>query len=115
MIRSVCIYEEDCNCGDYSDKRAGSQRMQRGDSEVVAETKAGNITKEDLYQTLKDNAGADALNMLVQQKYSMINTMSPTKKSTKAERVQKSMGDQLNQLIDQKAKTSSKNRSNTNF
>lgn len=27
-----------------------------GDSEVVAETKAGNITKEDLYQTLKDNA-----------------------------------------------------------
>ncbi|MDI5790139.1 hypothetical protein PO124_22245 [Bacillus licheniformis] len=62
--------------------------MQRGDSEVVAETKAGNITKEDLYQTLKDNAGADALNMLVQTKYSMINTMSPTKKSTKAERVQ---------------------------
>lgn len=103
MIRSVCIYEEDCNCGDYSDKRAGSQRMRWGDSEVVAETKAGNITKEDLYQTLKDNAGADALNMLVQQKVLDDKyDVSDKEIDKKLNEYKKSMGDQLNQLIDQK-------------
>ncbi|MEC4200625.1 peptidylprolyl isomerase PrsA [Bacillus paralicheniformis] len=74
-----------------------------GDSEVVAETKAGNITKEDLYQTLKDNAGADALNMLVQQKVLDDKyDVSDKEVDKKLNEYKKSMGDQLNQLIDQK-------------
>ncbi|OMI25807.1 peptidylprolyl isomerase [Bacillus haynesii] len=74
-----------------------------GDSEVVAETKAGNITKEDLYQTLKDNAGADALNMLVQQKVLDDKyDVSDKEIDKKLNEYKKSMGDQLNQLIDQK-------------
>ena len=74
-----------------------------GDSEVVAETKAGNITKEDLYQTLKDNAGADALNMLVQQKVLDDKyNVSDKEIDKKLNEYKKSMGDQLNQLIDQK-------------
>ncbi|KYC81417.1 peptidylprolyl isomerase [Bacillus licheniformis] len=74
-----------------------------GDSEVVAETKAGNITKEDLYQTLKDNAGADALNMLVQQKVLDDKyDVSDNEIDKKLNEYKKSMGDQLNQLIDQK-------------
>ncbi|MBO0518365.1 peptidylprolyl isomerase PrsA, partial [Streptomyces beijiangensis] len=72
-----------------------------GDSEVVAETKAGNITKEDLYQTLKDNAGADALNMLVQQKVLDDKyDVSDKEIDKKLNEYKKSMGDQLNQLID---------------
>lgn len=74
-----------------------------GDSEVVAETKAGNITKEDLYQTLKDNAGADALNMLVQQKVLDDKyNVSDKEIDKKLNEYKKSMGDQLNQLIEQK-------------
>ncbi|MFP7348660.1 peptidylprolyl isomerase [Bacillus licheniformis] len=74
-----------------------------GDSEVVAETKAGNITKEDLYQTLKDNAGADALNMLIQQKVLDDKyDVSDKEIDKKLNEYKKSMGDQLNQLIDQK-------------
>ena len=74
-----------------------------GNSEVVAETKAGNITKEDLYQTLKDNAGADALNMLVQQKVLDDKyDVSDKEIDKKLNEYKKSMGDQLNQLIDQK-------------
>ncbi|MBW7634226.1 peptidylprolyl isomerase [Bacillus licheniformis] len=74
-----------------------------GDSEVVAETKSGNITKEDLYQTLKDNAGADALNMLVQQKVLDDKyDVSDKEIDKKLNEYKKSMGDQLNQLIDQK-------------
>lgn len=80
-----------------------------GDSEVVAETKAGNITKEDLYQTLKDNAGADALNMLVQQKVLDDKyDVSDKEIDKKLNEYKKSMGDQLNQLIDQKGEDSVK-------
>ncbi|VEH77279.1 molecular chaperone PrsA [Bacillus licheniformis] len=87
-----------------------------GDSEVVAETKAGNITKEDLYQTLKDNAGADALNMLVQQK------VLDDKYDVSDKEIDKKLNEYKNQWVTsstssltKKAKTSSKNRSNTNF
>ncbi|MFN2746915.1 MULTISPECIES: peptidylprolyl isomerase [Bacillus] len=74
-----------------------------GDSQVVAETKAGNITKEDLYQTLKENAGADALNMLVQKKV-LDDKYDVTDKEIdkKLNEYKKSMGDQLDSLIKQK-------------
>ncbi|MFJ5963909.1 peptidylprolyl isomerase [Bacillus sp. NPDC093026] len=39
-----------------------------GDKEVIATTKSGDVTKEELYTTLKKQAGGDALNLLVQQK-----------------------------------------------
>ncbi|MED1738358.1 peptidylprolyl isomerase [Bacillus swezeyi] len=74
-----------------------------GDSEVVAETKAGNVTKEELYDTLKENAGADALNMLVQQKVLDDKyDVSDKEIDKKLNEYKKSMGDQLDALIDQK-------------
>ena len=39
-----------------------------GDSEAVVETKAGNITKEELYTVLKDSYGEQAVQQLVYQK-----------------------------------------------
>ncbi|MDA1476030.1 peptidylprolyl isomerase [Bacillus changyiensis] len=39
-----------------------------GDSEVVAETKYGNITKEDLYKELKDRYGANGISIIAQKK-----------------------------------------------
>lgn len=39
-----------------------------GDKDVIATTKSGDVTKEELYTTLKKQAGGDALNLLVQQK-----------------------------------------------
>ncbi|ASB90265.1 peptidylprolyl isomerase [Bacillus sonorensis] len=74
-----------------------------GDSEVVAETKAGNVTKEELYQTLKENAGADALNMLVQQKVLDDKYKASDKEiDKKLNEYKKTAGDQINALIDQK-------------
>ncbi|MBD1380718.1 peptidylprolyl isomerase [Metabacillus arenae] len=39
-----------------------------GDSEVVAETKAGNITKDDFYEAMKDRFGQDVLTEMVHEK-----------------------------------------------
>ncbi|MCY9414858.1 peptidylprolyl isomerase PrsA, partial [Bacillus haynesii] len=51
----------------------------------------------------KDNAGADALNMLVQQKVLDDKyDVSDKEIDKKLNEYKKSMGDQLNQLIDQK-------------
>ncbi|MGN9866177.1 peptidylprolyl isomerase [Bacillus swezeyi] len=74
-----------------------------GDSEVVAETKAGNVTKEELYNVLKENAGADALNMLVQQKVLDDKyDVSDKEIDKKLNEYKKTAGDQLDALIDQK-------------
>ncbi|MEC1261701.1 peptidylprolyl isomerase [Bacillus swezeyi] len=74
-----------------------------GDSEVVAETKAGNVTKEELYNVLKENAGTDALNMLVQQKVLDDKyDVSDKEIDKKLNEYKKTAGDQLDALIDQK-------------
>ncbi|ATH94932.1 peptidylprolyl isomerase [Bacillus glycinifermentans] len=74
-----------------------------GDSQVVAETKAGNVTKEELYQTLKENAGADALNMLVQQKVLDKKYKATDKEiDKKLNEYKKTAGDQIEALIKQK-------------
>ncbi|WP_273126483.1 peptidylprolyl isomerase [Bacillus weihaiensis] len=39
-----------------------------GDSEVVVETKAGNITKDEFYEAMKDRFGGDVLTELVHEK-----------------------------------------------
>jgi foldase protein PrsA len=40
----------------------------KADSEVVAETKAGNVTKDELYEAMKDKIGEQALQQLIYEK-----------------------------------------------
>lgn len=69
-----------------------------GDSKVVAETSAGNVTKDELYQELKDSNGAAALRQLVTMQV-LNDKYDVTDKEVDKE--VKSMKDQLGDKFDQ--------------
>ncbi len=77
-----------------------------GDKEVIATTKSGDVTKEELYTTLKKQAGGDALNLLVQQKVLADKyKVSDDEIDKKLKEYKKTLGeDRLKQLQDQYGK-----------
>ncbi|SEQ41158.1 foldase protein PrsA [Virgibacillus subterraneus] len=73
-----------------------------GNSEVVAETNAGNVTKEEFYQELKDSNGASVLQQLVtvevlNDKYDV----SEEEVDKELKSVKDQLGDQFQQAIQQ--------------
>ncbi|MDM5319351.1 peptidylprolyl isomerase [Bacillus altitudinis] len=74
-----------------------------GDKDVIATTKSGDVTKEELYTTLKKQAGGDALNVLVQQKVLADKyKVSDKEIDKKMEEYKKTLGeDRLKQLQDE--------------
>jgi foldase protein PrsA len=73
-----------------------------GDSEVIAETNAGNVTKDDFYSNLKSAAGSQILTMMVQEKVlDEKYDVSDKEIDNKLEEYKKQMGAQLETMIQQ--------------
>lgn len=71
------------------------------DQEVVVETKAGNITKEEFYEQLKDHSGAEVLqSMITFVVLSDIYEVTDEEVNEELERLKESVGDEYEEILE---------------
>lgn len=73
-----------------------------GNSENVVESKAGNVTKDELYEAMKDKAGGQALQQLVYEKVlSKKYTVTDKELNQKVDQLKKELGDNFQMALAQ--------------